>query len=141
MRRALDTTPRSSIVEDGKKVVIAVCPRVYWKKQVNYVAKFLVRSARDKVFLLYVTGPKGKDESMPEVLQGAKALVLAKTRLPEDRVLIETVPAGKHSVHTTIATFCKEHQASILVLGSKKPEHHTGCVGPASGLLTMGVLF
>ncbi|KAL6776348.1 hypothetical protein ACKKBG_A20770 [Auxenochlorella protothecoides x Auxenochlorella symbiontica] len=126
LRRCMDATPRSSVVKEGKVVVLALCPRVYWEKQLNYAIKFLIRSSRDKVIMLHFTGPKDVADAMSEVMDKARAILLKRTRLSD--AMIETVvrPLGKHSVHSCIATFCKEVNASILVLGSRKRDPHHG---------------
>lgn len=121
----MDSTPRRSIAENGKTIVVALCPSTFWEKQLHYVCKFLVRSTRDKVILLYFVSSKSVD-GMPGLLEKAKQRVVSRSRLSDHNVETDIRPLSKHSVHGSIAKFCQEVQADILVLGAKIPDQNHG---------------
>ncbi|KAK2078611.1 hypothetical protein QBZ16_003451 [Prototheca wickerhamii] len=124
-RRCMDSAPRPSIAERGKTIVVALSPSTYWEKELHYVSKFLIRSSRDRVVLLYFSGAKGEDK-MQALLASAKRRLAARSRLAERDIETEVRPLSRHSTHSSIAQYCKEVQADILVLGAERHDHHHG---------------
>lgn len=122
----MDSGPRPSIAERGKTIVVALSPSTYWEKELHYVSKFLIRSTRDRVILLYFSGAKG-EEKMQALLASAKRRLAARSRLAEPDIETEVRPLSRHSTHSSIAQYCKEVQADILVLGAERHDHNHGC--------------
>lgn len=122
----MDSAPRPSIAERGKTIVVALSPSTYWEKELHYVSKFLIRCSRDRVVLLYFSGAKG-EEKMQALLASAKRRLAARSRLAERDIETEVRPPSRHSTHSSIAQYCKEVQADILVLGAERHDHHHGC--------------
>lgn len=153
----MDSSTRRSTVTRGRLLVVGLRRElhwsdIYWRKQLHYVARFIVRHSDDVVLLVSClkpadhkrsssghSAPAGFDPgadatavaepgSHAALLARARALLTERYDVSEQRIrTLETVVPKHQCAGHVLRGICEKEQADLLVIGTRP--------GPAKGFL------